>query len=83
VWRYCSSPSLSFVDGMNIISSRLTSGCVNITMLYLFPFLLCVYLAFVVFTFIGFVKGRLYTQEKWLHFILHFVKKQQINNVDE
>lgn len=83
VWHYCSSPSVSFMDGIHIISSRLSSGCMNITILYLPAFLLFVYLVFVIFTFIGIRKGRIYTQNKWNNFIMRFVNKKPINDVGE
>jgi hypothetical protein len=76
VWHYCSSPQLSFVHGIHVISARLSSGCLNLTIIYLFPFLLFIYLLFIVYSVIGIFKGRIFTQLKWLQFVLKFVKKE-------
>lgn len=76
VWHFCSSPQVSFIGGIHIISSKLTSGCANITILYLFPFLAIVYLIFTFLTIMGLFRGRKYTQDKWIHFILHFVENR-------
>lgn len=76
VWYYCSSRYVSFINGIHLISGKLTSGCANITIVYLLPFLFLIYLEFVFFTILGFFYGRSYTQKKWLNFILHFIKEK-------
>jgi hypothetical protein len=68
VWRYCSSPEAPFLNGLGVISATMFSGCADLTIIYLLPFLVIVYLIFVVHTLIGLVHGRQYTQEKWIHF---------------
>ena len=68
VWKYCSSPETSFLNGLGVISATMFSGCADLTIIYLLPFLVIVYLIFVFHTLIGLVHGRQYTQEKWIHF---------------
>jgi hypothetical protein len=80
VWRYTSSPVLSFMAGMDIISGRLASGCANLTILYLIPFLLILYVVFIFITFIGLFKGRVYVQNAWIRFISRFVERRPADN---
>jgi hypothetical protein len=75
VWRYCSSSYVSFWTGIHVISVRLSSGCFNLTILYLLPLLVIVYLISIFFTLAGVITGRSHSQEKWANFILKFVEK--------
>ena len=68
VWKFCSSPEVSFINGLSVISATMTSGCANVTVIYLLPFLVIVYLIFVFHTIVGLVRGRQYTQDKWIQF---------------
>jgi hypothetical protein len=68
VWHYCTSKEDSFVNGLAVIAASLSSGCANITILYLLPFLIIVYLIFVFHTIIGLGSGRHYTQHQWAKF---------------
>ena len=76
VWRYCSSSYVSFWTGIHIISARLSSGCFNLTILYLLPFLVVVYFISIFFTLEGLISGRERSKERWSNFILKFVEKQ-------
>lgn len=69
VWHYCSSPVLSFVNGIHILSARLSSGCLNLTVIYLLPFLAVNYLLFIGITLLGLARGRKYTQDNWVRFV--------------
>ena len=68
VWKYAASPETPFLNGLGVISATMFSGCADLTIIYLLPFLVVVYLIFVFHTLIGLVRGRQYTQEKWIHF---------------
>ena len=68
VWKYAASPETPFLNGLGVISATMFSGCADHTIIYLLPFLVVVYLIFVFHTLIGLVRGRQYTQEKWIHF---------------
>jgi hypothetical protein len=68
VWKYSSSSETSFLNGLGVISATMFSGCADLTIIYLLPFLVVVYLIFVFYTFAGLVRGRQYTQDKWIHF---------------
>ena len=68
VWKYATSPETSFLNGLGVISATMFSGCADLTIIYLLPFLVVVYLIFVFYTLIGLVRGRWYTQDKWIHF---------------
>jgi hypothetical protein len=83
VWKYCSSSYVSFWTGINVISARLSSGCFNITIIYLLPFLVVVYFLGIYFTLSGLISGRAGAQEKWANFILKFVDKSTSNNTEE
>ncbi len=66
VWVYNSSPRLSFTKGLEIISNANMSGCANLTMIYLIPILFIVYFMALVNAAIGLVKGKKYTEGKWI-----------------
>ncbi len=68
VWNFCTSKETSFVNGVAIISATMTSGCANITIVYLLPYLLVVYVICVFQSVIGLVRGRSYTQAQWIKF---------------
>jgi len=68
VWNFCTSKDTSFVNGLAVISATMTSGCANITIIYLLPFLVVVYLICVFQSVVGLVRGRHYTQAQWIKF---------------
>jgi hypothetical protein len=74
---------VSFWTGIHVISVRLSSGCFNLTILYLLPFLVVVYLISIFFTLEGLITGRACAQEKWANFILKFVEKPSGGNSEE
>jgi hypothetical protein len=51
---------------VSVISGVLTAA--NITILYLLPFLIIIYVIFIFHSFIGSFHGAKYTQEKWTRF---------------
>ena len=69
VWRFCSSPYISFWYGMTIVSAKLSSGCFNFSVLYLPAVLIVIYFIAIVYTLIGIFKGREWSQVKWIHLI--------------
>ena len=83
VWRYCSSSHVSFWTGIHVISARLSSGCFNLTILYLLPFLVVVYFISIFFTLEGIISGRDRSKERWSNFILKFVEKQPNTSYEE
>jgi hypothetical protein len=83
VWRYCTSSYISFWTGLHVISVRLSSGCFNVTILYLLPFLVVVYFISIFFTLEGLIIGRARSQEKWANFILKFVEKSSSGSSEE
>ncbi len=74
VWRTNSSPSMSFFNGMEIISDCLMSGCFPLTAIYIFPILIVVYIIALFNTCVGLVKGKTYTQEQWTSLVNWFYK---------
>jgi hypothetical protein len=66
VWIYNSSPKLSFIKGLEIISNANMSGCANLTMVYLIPMLFIVYFVALINAIVGLVKGKKYTERKWI-----------------
>jgi hypothetical protein len=83
VWHYCSSPELSFVNGIHLISARLSSGCLNITILYLLPFLLFTQVWFILQSILGVIKGRRYSQEKWIQYVVKFIRREPATLVEQ
>ena len=72
VWKFCDSPQASFMNGLSVISATMRSGCADITIIWVLPYLVGVYLIFVFHTVIGLVRGRQCTQEKWLKFTARY-----------
>jgi hypothetical protein len=68
VANYCSSKEVTFINGLSVISATMRSGCSDITIIYLLPFFLYIYILFFVHTVIGLVIGREYTQARWRKF---------------
>jgi len=66
VWIYNSSSRLSFTKGLEIISNVNMSGCANLTMIYLIPILFVVYFVALINAIVGLVKGKKYTERKWI-----------------
>lgn len=83
VWKYCSSSYVSFWAGIHVISARLSSGCFNLTIIYLLPFLVVVYIMGIFFTASSLISGRARAQEKWSNFILKFVNRSASNSSEE
>jgi len=77
VWKRSGSPSLSFFEGLDAISSRLMSGCFPLTVIYIFPILMVVYLIALFHTGVGLVKGKTYTQERWAGLVDWFEKRRR------
>ena len=74
VWYYNSVPALPFFKGLTAICSSMMSGCANMTLLYL-PFVFFfLYVVILANTLVGLVKGRKYTQEKWVKVVSWFVQ---------
>ena len=72
VWYYNSGPSLSLWKGFVEICRDMSSGCANITILYIFFLLAAVYLIAAVNAAIGVFKGRAVSQDRWHRLVLWF-----------
>ncbi len=59
------SPELSFWRGLRIICSSYSIGCANITILYIIPVLLVYYIRMMWATWMGFRRGKSYTEQWW------------------
>jgi hypothetical protein len=68
VWKSCSTPKNSFLNGLGVIAAALSSGCANITILYVLPFLVIVYVIFIFYSLIGLFRGPQYPQAIWTRF---------------
>jgi len=75
VWRYVSSPSLSFFGALEVVASTMMTGCANVTILFVPVVLWFVYLAAVFHTAIGIVRGRGAAQTAWIGLVHRFVAK--------
>ena len=71
-WKQCTSPELSFWDGLCLISASLMTGCANITMLYLFPVLEVAFLLAAAHSVLGLRLGSEYSQQKWREIVAWF-----------
>jgi hypothetical protein len=65
---------MSFFAGLETISSCLMSGCFPLTVIYIFPILMVVYIIALFNTCVGLVKGKTYTQERWIGLVNWFRK---------
>ena len=74
VGKFCSSPQASFINGLSVIAATMRSGCADLTIIWVLPYLVGVYLIFVLHTVVGLVRGRQYTQDKWLKFTDRYYK---------
>jgi hypothetical protein len=72
VWKFCDSPQGSFIIGLSIIAATMRSGCADLTIIYVLPYLIVVYLIFIFHTVVGLVRGRQYTQAKWYKFTARY-----------
>jgi len=72
VWKFCDSPQGPFIIGLSIIAATMRSGCADLTIIYVLPYLIVVYLIFIFHTVIGLVRGRQYTQGKWYKFTARY-----------
>jgi len=72
VWKFCDSPQGSFIIGLSIIAATMRSGCADLTIIYVLPYLIVVYLIFIFHTVIGLVRGPQYTQGKWYKFTARY-----------
>lgn len=74
VARQCSSPELSFYQGLGTICGSMSSGCSYITVLYLPLLLVLVYLKATFDSLVSLVLERSYAQQRWARTVDFFVK---------
>jgi hypothetical protein len=72
----CSSREIGFVGGLDIIAGSMMSGCANITILYLPPLLLGVYLVAAYHSLVSLARGRDYSQDRWTSLVRRFHKRR-------
>src|SRR5690242_9030370 len=72
VSKVASSRRLSFMEGLERIVQANMSGCVNITMIYLFPVLFMVHWAILYHSLIGLKRGKEYTEGEWLRIVREY-----------
>lgn len=68
-----SSNYLTFYEGFVLISEKYSSGCANITILYMPIIHFLLYLVMILITFIGLLKGKDFTQDVWQKLIFKLV----------
>jgi hypothetical protein len=71
----CSSTELNFVYGIDVIAGSSMSGCANITIIYLPPLLVFVYLIALFYSVVSLFQGRAYSQGRWLALVEGFRKR--------
>ncbi len=66
---YCHVDGMSFAQALGAMSAKYSSGCANITILYIWIIVL-VYLVYGMYlTAFGMIKGRSHSRDRWLHFL--------------
>ena len=66
---YCHVDGMSFAQALGAMSAKYSSGCANITILYIWMVVL-VYLAYGMYlTALGMIKGRPYSRDRWIQFL--------------
>jgi hypothetical protein len=71
----CSSKELNFVHGIDVVAASSMSGCANITIIYLPPLLVVVYLIALYYSVVSLFVGRAYSQRRWLALVEGFRKR--------
>jgi hypothetical protein len=69
VYKQSSSPYLSFNEGLALVAIKYSSGCANLTLLYMPIFHIILYLIMILVTFIGFFRGSDSTKRFWSNLI--------------
>lgn len=72
VRHYNALPDLSFRQGLRVVCVSMSSGCANLTILYVFPLLGVVYAIASVNAVLGLIFGKASAQERWKKLILWF-----------
>jgi hypothetical protein len=78
VWKRVSSQECTLLLGFEVISTKLASGCANISILYLPPFLMIVYLICLFYAIVSTWSGKTHAQTWWLKFIYKFVDQAAV-----
>lgn len=63
--KMCRSEDYGYMEGLSSISRKHSSGCANLTIIYLMPVLFLVHVVCVGLSFMGLVKGRDFTANTW------------------
>lgn len=72
--RYSSAPGLSLREGLATISVAMSSGCANLTIVYIFPLLAVVYTIAFFSALLGLLQGKAASQERWQRLVGWFAK---------
>jgi hypothetical protein len=67
-WR-CSSWAVSYWDALGTRCVALESGCINITLVYIFPLMMVFHIWFFVTALLSLIRGRAHAQVATLNFI--------------
>lgn len=73
VWKRNSSPEMPLIDGLSAMATRMLSGCFPLTFLYIFFPLTVVMLIATGFALVGLVKGKHFTEQKWIGMVHWFI----------
>jgi hypothetical protein len=71
-----SSKDIGFIGGMDLIAGSMMSGCANITILYLPPLMVGVYLIALFHSLVSLRRGRDYSQDRWRSLVESFQKNR-------
>jgi len=80
VWYFNSHPEMSYFRGLSVICASMMTGCLQMTIMILPWVLAFVSLTSLFFTLVGLIKGRKFTQERWMKLVLAFYNRGQINS---
>ena len=83
VVNYYVGKYVSLYQGLNTASGSFMIGCANITIIYIFPALLIVYLGAVLKSMFGVIKGRDYSSNAWANAVLWYQKNKVVPRFDE
>lgn len=72
VYKRSSSARYSFKEGLSVVSMRFSSGCANITIIYMPVFHAVLYIVMILLTIIGFFVGKDFTRNNWTNIIYKF-----------
>lgn len=76
-WWSCNSSTLSYFEGLEIISTRFMTGCANISLLITFPVLLAAYFMSIIISIKSLSNGKSFAEESWIRLVIKWSRSDE------